>query len=223
MNTRSTFSILFYLKKKKKVDPDGLGYICMRITLDGQRSEVSLKRKIHPDYWDTKNNRAKPSYEYHRDLNHYLDHTRNQVFILQEEMERKNKVISARSLRNSYLRRDEAKRTVLQTYQEHNEKLFKMIGNSIAYNTYKRHLTSKDHVERFIKMQYGQSDYFLKDVSPEFIDKFDAYFRTVRKCNNNTTAKYLKNFAKIIRWSIKNEWISTNPLRNLELRFEPVR
>ena len=222
MTTRSTFSILFFLKKKTN-DKQAEAQIYMRITIDGQRSETSIKRSILPSQWDTNKYRAKPSYEFHRDLNHYLDHTRNQVFIQQQELEKRNKVISARTLRDCYLRRDDAKRTILQTYQEHNERLFHMIDNGIAYNTYKRHLTSKDHVERFIRLKYNRPDYYLKDITPEFIDRYESYFRVERGCNTNTTAKYIKNFAKIVRWAMKNEWISTNPLRNLKLKYEPVR
>lgn len=65
-------------------------------------------------------------------------------------------------------------------------------------------------------------DYYLKDIDPDFVDKYETYFRVDRGCNNNTTVKYVRNFAKIIRHAIRNEWIQTNPLKNLNLKIEEV-
>jgi site-specific recombinase XerD len=137
-------------------------------------------------------------------------------------LERKNRVI-ARTLLNRYLNKDDDdKRTILRVHEEHNKKMYLLIGKGVAFNTYKRYETSKDHLERFIGKEFGQSDYYLKDINPEFLDKYETYFRVDRNCNNNTTAKYIKNFAKIIRWAMKNEWISNNPLKYLKLKYETV-
>ena len=40
---------------------------------------------------------------------------------------------------------------------------------------------------------------------------FDFYFRTERKCNNNTTVKYIKNFKKIINYCLANDWFQNDP------------
>lgn len=194
----------------------------MRITIDGERKETPLHRTIPPNQWNSKKRKAKSSYKFHNDLNHFLDHTRNQIFIHQEELERNNKVVSARTLMDKYLNRGNYKKTLLKIYEEHNKKMSNLIGNGVAFNTHKRHVTSKDHIERFIRMEYKQPDYYLRDLTPEFFDRLETYFRVTRKCSVNTTSKYLKNVGKIIRWAIKNEWITSNPLKNLELKYEPV-
>ncbi len=46
-----TFSLLFYLKKAK-IDNTGKAPIYCRITVDGQRSELSIKRNIEPSRWN---------------------------------------------------------------------------------------------------------------------------------------------------------------------------
>jgi len=35
----------------------------------------------------------------------------------------------------------------------------------------------KDHIERFIQSNYKQPDLYLRDETPEFLDKFETYFR----------------------------------------------
>jgi len=145
------------------------------------------------------------------------------IYAKQEEMLNKGKVISARALKNAYIGKDnDDERTVLKTYDEHNIKLKLRIGKGVSRLTHVRHITTRNHIERFINHKYGLVDYFLKDVDPEFFDSLHTYFLIDRDCNNNTSVKYIRNFAKIIRLAIRNEWIHGNPMRNLKLKIEPV-
>ncbi len=218
---RTTFSILFFIKKSK-LNKKREAPIYLRITVNGERAETSIKRSIDPDRWNSSKGLALSFTQDEKDLNHYLKHINRQVYIKQQQLEEKNKVVSARSLMNAYLNKDDDKKTILQVYDKHNKKLFALIGKGVALGTYQRHVTSRDHIERFVLSKYGMSDYYLKDINPEFLDHLDTYFRVDRGCNNNTTVKYIRNFSKIVRLAIRNEWLTTNPLKNLKLKVEPV-
>jgi len=50
--SRTTFSILFYLKRSK-LNKKGEAPIYMRITINGERSEASFKRSIDPGRWNS--------------------------------------------------------------------------------------------------------------------------------------------------------------------------
>ena len=50
---RSTFKILFYLKKNNP-KPTGTVPVMGRITIDGTISQFSCKMNISPNLWDTK-------------------------------------------------------------------------------------------------------------------------------------------------------------------------
>lgn len=50
---RSTFKILFYLKKNN-LRPDGTVPVMGRITIDGTISQFSCKMTVPPNLWDTK-------------------------------------------------------------------------------------------------------------------------------------------------------------------------
>lgn len=54
---RSTFKVLFYLKKNAPKKNGSVPVMC-RITIDGTIAQFSCKCDIHPDLWDIKSNRA---------------------------------------------------------------------------------------------------------------------------------------------------------------------
>lgn len=95
--------------------------------------------------------------------------------------------MTAKSLIYAYLNKDEDdKRTILSLYDEHNKKLKILIGKSVAPNTYKSHETSRKHLCRFLQEVYKMKDFYLNDIIPSFIDRYEEYFRVDRECNNNT-------------------------------------
>ena len=52
-----TFGLLFYLKMSK-VDTKGRAPIYLRITIEGRRAEISVKRSLLPFKWNTQAQRA---------------------------------------------------------------------------------------------------------------------------------------------------------------------
>jgi hypothetical protein len=54
---RSTFKVLFYVKKGSEKPNGNLPLMC-RITVDGEVKQFSCKMDIPPHLWDVKNNRA---------------------------------------------------------------------------------------------------------------------------------------------------------------------
>ena len=73
-----------------------------------------------------------------------------------------------------------------------------------------------------MKWKYNISDMEVKNIKPEFISYYDLWFRTIRNCCNNTSVKYLKNFRKIIKLCLDNEWINKDPFINYKTKLQPV-
>jgi site-specific recombinase XerD len=97
-----------------------------------------------------------------------------------------------------------------------------MIDRGISQGTYESHVTSRKHLDRFVNETFHLNDYYLKDIDHSFIVKYDSYLRIKRNCANNTTSKYIRNFGKIIRIAINNDWIRKNPLSNIKFHLEEV-
>ncbi len=197
--------------------------IYMRITVDGERAEISIKRTIDPAYWDGVKGNAKTGFSFAKELNNRFDQIRYEVYQIQQELIDRNKPVTAQALKNAYLNiNDEGNRTILQVYLEHNENMKLLINKGVSYGTYERHVTSRKHLESYIQDTYNKEDYLLRDVDHQFIVKYETYLRSKRNCCNNTTVKYIKNFGKIIRYALSNDWIRVNPFRNIKYRLEEV-
>ncbi|MDR1714227.1 MAG: site-specific integrase, partial [Prevotella sp.] len=69
---RSTFKVLFYLKKNS-LDRNGEAPVMARITIDGTIAQFSCKASIRPDLWETRYNRAAGRSGQARQLNSLLD------------------------------------------------------------------------------------------------------------------------------------------------------
>jgi hypothetical protein len=68
---RSTFSVIFYLKKEK-LKKDGTNPIMGRITVDGTMAQFSCKQSCDPAIWEAKGGHAKGKTIAARDINREL-------------------------------------------------------------------------------------------------------------------------------------------------------
>ena len=72
---RSTFKVLFYLKKNAPKKNGSVPVMC-RITIDGTIAQFSCKCDIHPNLWDIKSNRASGKSTVALEINRFLDKIR---------------------------------------------------------------------------------------------------------------------------------------------------
>lgn len=83
-------------------------------------------------------------------------------------------------------------KTLLEVFQEHNDKVKALVGCEFAPGTLERYETCLKHTADFISLKYKCRDLPVSRVNHVFISEYDFYLRTVRNCNNNTTVKYIK-------------------------------
>jgi hypothetical protein len=216
---RKTFSILFMVRRGQLLR-NHEAPIYMRITVDGERAEISVKRSVDTAHWNEVRGCAKTGSPYAKELNYALEQIRHQVYEHQQDLINKNKVVSAVSLKNAFLFADEEEhRTVLQVYADHNADLKSRIDKGVSKCTYIRHQSSRNNLARFIKDTYKMSDYQLKDVDHSLIVKYETFLRTKRNCNNNSTVKYIRKLGKIIKLALDNKWITNDPMRKIKLTY----
>ena len=218
---QTKMSILFYAKRAKTTT-NGLVPIYLRITIDGQRLEISTKRYVDPLKWSSEAGKMKGNTEEARNLNSYLDITRGSVYDYQKDLMQNCKLVSIENMRNKLLGIDEKARMLIPIFQEHNRKMEALLGDEFALNTLIRYKTSLKHTIEFLQWKYKVSDIDIRKIDHAFISEFDFFLRSVHKCNNNSTVKYLKNFGKIIRICIANEWILQNPIANYKPKVKEV-
>jgi hypothetical protein len=99
---RATFNILFFIKKTKLLK-DGKAPIYLRVTVNGKRSEIAIKRSISPNLWDTLKTKAKGNSKESLIINDYLNSVRGQIYTHHQELQERRKTITAKSLTNAFL------------------------------------------------------------------------------------------------------------------------
>ncbi len=218
---KNTLSLLFYIKKSK-ANTEGKAVIYLRVTIDGQRAEFSVRRKVSVDRWNTRSGMAAGHGYESRELNRYLNSIESEVYKQYQKLLENEEHITAVSLRDTYLGKDENLRMVLEIFQEHNNEVNQLIGKDFAAGTAERYRTAKKHVGEFIQAKYKRNDIPVRDVDHKFITGFEYYLKTKRNCSHNTTVKYITNFKKIIRIAYANNWIDKDPFINWRVRLKHV-
>jgi site-specific recombinase XerD len=218
---KTKVSILFYAKKAK-TNVNGLVPIYTRITINGKRIELSSNRFVEISKWSTEAGKMKGNSEVARSINSHLDMLRIQIIDMQMELVHKKIPITTETLKSKILGIDERERMIIPIYQNHNNKIEELIGNGYAYGTLERFKISLKHLQEYILWKYNVSDISITKIDYAFVTEFEFYLRSVKKCNNNTAVKYVRNFRKIIKICLDNDWLDKNPCSRYEGKMKEV-
>jgi site-specific recombinase XerD len=218
---KTKVSILFYAKRAK-ANANGLVPIYTRITINGKRIELSSNRFVEISKWSTQSGKMKGNSEEARSINSHLDMLRIQIIDMQMELVHKKIPVTAETLKSKILGVDERERMIIPIYQNHNDKIEDLIGNGYAYGTLERFKISLKHLQEFIQWKYCVSDISITKIDYAFVTEFEFYLRSIKKCNNNTAVKYVRNFRKIIKICLDNDWLDKNPCSRYEGKMKEV-
>lgn len=216
-----TFSLLFYVKKAKTV-ANGTAPIYLRITIDGKITELAAKRYVLPEKWNPAAQKVTGTSEEVKALNAYLITLEQQVYEAQHQMLKDKAIITAENLKHKLLGSEERQRTLIPIFEDHNKKVEALLNDEFAPGTLERYKTSLKHTVDFLLWKYNVSDIDIKKIDHAFVTEYEFYLRSVRKCNNNTAVKYIKNFGKIIRICIANGWLDKSPFVNYKSKVKEV-
>lgn len=219
---RKTFSIMFFIKRTK-LRKNLEAPVFLRITVNGERADISVQRSINPDQWNSAKGCAKQINQYGKDINQYLDQVRLRVYQCHQDLKYKNKTVTAATIKDAYVNGEaEEVHYLLDLYKEHNADLQARIDKGVSRNTHKRHETSRRHVEEFIRSTFQVNDINIREVDHTFIKRYETFLRVNRGCNNNSAVKYIKNFGKIVREAMNRDWITKDPFRHIKFHLEEV-
>ncbi len=216
-----SFSQLFYLKGKH-VEKDVKVPIYLRLTVNGQRIELSISRKVDPEKWNPKAAKMRGTNQEAIELNQFLDTVRSRINKIQRQLVEDNDLFTAADIKNLYLGKGEKVKMLVDLFDEHNQQMEKLIGIEFALGTYKRYHTTRSHVAEYIETEYGKNDIPVRDVDLKFIKGFEYFLKVAKACNHNSSLKYVNNFKKIIRIAVGNEWITKDPFYNYKVQFKTV-
>lgn len=181
--SKSTFKILFYLRKNQ-VNKDGTVCIMIRLSLNGEITQFSSKLSVKPDAWDTVLNKAKGNTQKARQLNETLEDIRASLKNHYRDIEVHESFVTIEKIRNAFLGITAKQRTLLELFKKHNEDARKLVGISKTPATLAKYDRCYRRLEEFMKVKYNISDISLKEIGHMFITDFENYLRTESKCNS---------------------------------------
>ncbi len=146
----------------------------------------------------------------------------NKINKIHQQFIEKNSTFSAVQIRDTYLGKNEKNKMVLKLFQEHNDKVEKLVGKDFAPLTAVRYKTARMRLEEYIQKEYNLDDIPIKEVDHKFITGYEYFLKTERNCGHNSAIKYITNFKKIVRIAYANDWIDKDPFFNWKAKLKIV-
>lgn len=218
---QSNLNFLFYLKKPKGY-VSGTVPIYLRLTVNGQRAEMSISRECQPERWNSDAGLARGTTEEVKALNAYISILQGKIHQYHNQLLATGEPITAETLKNKVAGKSERARSLVKIFEDHNRKIEALLNEEFAPGTLERYKTSLKHTVDFLKWKHNVSDIDIRKIDHAFVTDYEFYLRSVRKCNNNTAVKYIKNFGKIVRICIANGWLDKNPFANYKSKVKEV-
>ncbi|HUH27141.1 site-specific integrase [Gelidibacter sp.] len=218
---QSSLSIIFY-PRGNDVDKHGNAPIYARITVNGKRSEFSIRRKVALDKWSSEGGKIRGNSVEAREFNRYLTEIQSKVYRIQQELSQNGDLVTAIKIKNCYFGKEKVHKMLLEIFQEHNDRVEKLVGRDFAPGTLERYKTAKKHIANYILQEYKIKDIPVKEVDHQFISGFEYYLKTTRNCAHNSAIKYITNFKKIIRIAHANVWIDKDPFLHWKAKLKIV-
>ncbi len=186
MKNSNTFNILFWLKlanvKNRKAP------LYARITVNGKRAELSLKRKISISDWNTGKNRLNGLSHQSKLINNYLDQIQAKLFECYQKLQNERKLISSGMIKARFLGFDESNHSLSEIIEYHNLHM----KDSLRRGTQKNYFTTHKYINLFLKTKLNTTNIFLSELSYKFIIDFERFLKHQNNMGNNTVMKHIE-------------------------------
>ena len=219
---RSTFKVLFYLKRNAP-KKNGLIPVMCRITVNGKISQFSCKLDVEEKTWNIELGRVSGRSTVAQETNRMLDKIRVGINKAYQEICDKDNYVTAEKVRNVFLGMGMNHETLLAVFRQRNEDYEKQVGKIKSLRSYWKYCIVYKHLEEFIKQRYKVSDIALKELAPAFITDFELFLRTEKNHCNNTVWSYMMPFRSIIFMAINNGWLQRDPFYAYSITKEETK
>lgn len=213
---RSTFKVLFYLKKNNL--KEGKAPIIGRITVNGSLAQFSCKLNIKPELWDTKANRAAGKSLDAQKINQKLDNIKTQIGKQYQSICDKDNFVSAEKVKNAYLGFGDEFRTFFSIADEFYEQYSRRVGKDRTEGSYEQLIINRRRVEMFLRDRYNLSDIPIKEIEPQFIEDYYSYLLEERKLAGSTLLTSVTKLKQIMLIAQRKGYIHINPFASFRFK-----
>ena len=207
---RSTFKVLFYLKKDKH-KPQPVVPVMGRITVNGSISQFSAKLSVPPHLWEVKGGRAKgKSLEADR-INRHLDNIRIQIGKHYQFICDHDGYVSADKVKNAYLGFGKKYKLLLELCDEFCKEYKTRVDVDRTIHSLLRYQTLRRDLSLFVCQNYKVRDIPLAELDQSFAEKFAAYLKHLKGLADTTVSIEIKSLKHIIKKAFNDGQTDKNP------------
>ena len=218
---RQTFNALFFIMKTQ-LKKSGETSIMLRITIEGQLTELQLKRDVIPTQWNQSKERCTGRDATSIEINRYLESVKLRLLDIHREMEDAGKLINPMEVKRRFLGLDEKHKMFFEVFQEHNDKCRELIGKDYAKVTISRFDTCLKYFREMLLKQYHLKDIPIKEINNAIIQDYIHFLKSKKNLQENTVIRYMKVVKKITNMALANDWIDKNPFMNIHFHEQEV-
>lgn len=220
MRTKHTFSIRFWQQVARATNGEAGLYV--RITVNGKRLDISLKKRIPLSLWDDKKKKAKGHSGQARQLNEYLEEVQSRLFSIYKDLKYRDEMITAQIIKARFLGDDEKSKSLLDLIQYHSKK----IENTLTKGTLKNFGVTESYLYKFLQKEKKTADIYLKQLDYKFLVDFENYLANVwpvghpRAMSQNTIMKHIQRLRKMVTLAYHLEWLERDPFARWKPKYE---
>jgi site-specific recombinase XerD len=189
--------------------------IYLRLTINGERTDMSTNKRINPSLWSKSLQKVKGKDENAYLVNASLNLLLSKVIKIFNDIDIKNESVSVYKIINRLKGKDESQMTLFKAYEFHIAGISELVGIDYTATTIKRYKSSLNSLKRY----RDELDIKLKDLDYNFILGYHTYIKSVEGLKHNSAAKNIKNLYGVIHTSIKNNWLTNNPFRDFSCNY----
>ncbi|HKL90677.1 MAG TPA: site-specific integrase [Allomuricauda sp.] len=218
MKTSHTFTILFWINKSRS--SNNCAELYARVTINGKRTNIGLKRKVDIDLWDTDNKKAKGKTKEAKEINDYINLVQSRLFNIYQDLKYKGDLITPQLVKSIYNGESINSKTLLELLEYHNRK----IENTLAKGTIRNFRVTENYINRFLQQKLKTTDINLNQLNYKFISDLEMFLVNYypkghpKAMSHNTVMKHLQRLRKIVNLAYQLEWMDKDPF----LRWKPT-
>ena len=216
--SKQTFCILFLVKTSKALKT-GEVTLQLRLTINGQRKDIYLPRRVNPKLWNQKKEKMTGKDALCTEINRYIDSVRARIYEIQRKLEDEGSPINVNVVKEMFCGEKSPSnncRMFFEEFQAEIDQMESLIGIDYAKITVGRYKLCLQYFKEMYAEESKQPDIAMKDINNAMIKRYDTFLKTKKGLCQNTVTRYMKCFRKIINKGLANAWILVNPFANIK-------
>lgn len=203
-----------------------MGAVFARVTVNGRKTEISLKVKVLPKNWDMTKGKAKGRNLDVAKLNNHIERVRSLITDCYHQLIQQRQEVTVEVVKSLYLGEDKKEGMTLIKLSEYHKQVE---TGRLAPGTLKNYTTTVSYLKKFIRKHYKKEDIYLEKLNYKFMLDFENFLHNhkptdhQRPMDNNGVMKHLERLKKLVNMAVTMDWLEKDPFAKYRLHFDKVK